>query len=375
METDELPIRDGSPDGDWTARDRDASVRDTETTATITRPFPGSLGVNVRPAFAVLTSVLLVAACESGAAPTALSSASPATPSTSPMQSSSSSTCRLPVVIRKFDPTAHSWGADTAGFLTYPGGGFTSANASGVRYDTVRHLWLPAGIPTPDGAGYVYTDTAGAIHVVTLESGQDRILVAGSWVAIAFVGNGLYLAEGIPVPPGAFAGGGYREGRLARTDLSGAVPIFVTQRSGPWWVSSLGAWTTDRADGMQQAPDRVLHADLATGEVNPWLIGVGNVTIAGFDASGHPFVVGEGGTQILLVVDSRTALNIYSGARESGWPDSPYYVDGDKVWLSGFSIKDPTFEAPAWLYSPRNGLQASVGVPGAQVSVAGPCVR
>ena len=279
------------------------------------------------------------------------------------------------MVIRKFDTAAHTWGADTAGFLTYPDGGFTSANASGVRYDTTRRLWLPAGIPTPDGAGYVYTDTAGAIHVVTLESGQDRILVAGSWVAIGFVGNGLYLAESIPVPPGAFAGGGYREGRLARTDLSGAVPIFVTQRSGPWWVSPFGAWTTDRADGMQQAPDRVLHADPATGEVNPWLTGVGDVTIAGFDAAGHPFVVGEGGTQILLVVDSRTALSIYSGARESGWPDSPYYVDGDKVWFSGFSIKDPTFEAPAWLYSPGKGLQASVGVPGAQVSVAGPCVR
>ncbi len=319
--------------------------------------------------------MLLVAACGSGATPTALSSATPATPSTSPMQSSPSSTCRLPVVIRKFDTTAHTWGADTAGFLTYPDGGFTSANASGVRYDAARRLWLPAGIPTPDGAGYVYTDSAGAIHMVTLESGQDRVFVTGSWVALGFVGDTLYVAESIANPPGGFAGGGFREGRLARTDLFGVAPAFVTQHGGPWWVSSLGAWTLDRADGLQQAPDRVLHADLATGEVKPWLTAVGDVTIAGFDAAGHPLVVGQGGIQVLLVVDSRSALNIYSGTQENGWPDSPYYVDGDTVWLSGFSIKDPTFEAPAWLYSPRTGLQPSVGVPGAQVSVAGPCVR
>lgn len=328
----------------------------------------------MKAALGVLSSVLLVGACGSGTTPTALSSATPATASTSQMQSSPSSTCRLPVVVRKFDTTTHTWGAHTAGFLTYPDGGFTSVNASGVRYDAVRRLWLPAGIPTPDGAGYVYTDSAGAIHVVALESGQDRVLVTGSWVALGFVGTNLYVAESIPNPPGGFAGGGYREGRLARTDLSGAAPAFVTQHAGPWWVSSLGAWTLDRADGMQQAPDRVLRADLATGAVNPWLTGVGDVTIAGFDAAGHPLVVGQGGIQIVLVVDSRRSVTIYSGARENGWPESPYYVDGDKVWLSGFSIKDPTFEAPTWLYSPGNGLQPSVGLPGAQVSVAGPCV-
>jgi hypothetical protein len=211
--------------------------------------------------------------------------------------------------------------------------------------------------------------------MVTLESGQDRVLVAGSWVAIGFVGDVLYVAESIPNPPGSFTGGGYRKGRLAKTDLSGARPAFVTQHAGPWWVSSLGAWTLDRADGMQQAPDRVLHADLATGGITPWLTGVGDVTIAGFDAAGHPFVVAQGGIQVLLIVGARSALNVYSGAREKGWPESPFYVDGDKVWFSGFSIKDPTFEAPAWVHDARTGLQPSVGVPGAQVAVAGPCVR
>jgi len=317
----------------------------------------------------LLAVLLLSAACTTGSQPPAQTSS--AAPSASP----ASSACRLPVVIRRFDITAHTWGTDSAGFLTYPGGGFAPANATGVRYDATRQLWLPAGVPTPDGASYVYADSGGAIHVVTVVTGQDRVLVTGSWVALGFVGSTLYLAESITNPPGGFAGGGYREGRLAKADLSGGAPTFVTQHAGPWWVSPLGAWTLDRADGMQQAPDRVLHADLATGDVHPWLTGIADVTIVGFDAAGHPFVVSQGGIRVFLLIDSLTAQSIYTGARESGWPDSPYYIDGNKVWFSGFSIKDPTFEAPSWLYMPGAGLQPSVGVPGAQVSVAGPCVR
>jgi hypothetical protein len=97
------------------------------------------------------------------------------------------------------------------------------------------------------------------------------------------------------------------------------------------------------------------------------------VTVVGFDGLGHPFAVGEGAVQVLLLIDPETSRNIYSGSPEKGWPDAPYYVDGDSVWFSGFSIKDPTFEAPAWLYRPDTGLQPSVGVPGAQVNIAGPC--
>ena len=264
-----------------------------------------------------------------------------------------------------------------AGFLTVPGGEFTSANASGVRYDAARRQWLPAGIPTPDRAGYVYTaynndGAPTAIHVVTLASGQDRVVVAGSWAAKGFVGTSLYLVESIPTS-GAYSGGGYREGRLATTSLVGGAPTFVTQHLGPWWVSDLGAWTLDRADGMLQAPDRVLHVDLATGDVQPWLTGFTNLAIIGFDAAGDPFVVSESGVSVLLVMDPRTSRNVYTGPRDNGWPDSPSVVDGENVWFSGFSIKDPTFEAPVWRYNPDTGLRPSVGVPGAQVSVAGAC--
>ncbi|HEV2027298.1 MAG TPA: hypothetical protein VGS16_02045 [Candidatus Dormibacteraeota bacterium] len=48
-------------------------------------------------------------------------------------------------------------------------------------------------------------------------------------------------------------------------------------------------------------------------------------------------------------------------------------MDGERVWFSGFSITDPTHEAPALLHEPAVGLRPSIGVPGAQVTVAGPC--
>jgi hypothetical protein len=322
--------------------------------------------------------VLLMAACGNGSTPSGQSATptNPAsvTPSASAQQSASSLPCRLPVVIRKFDPKTHTWSPDTTGFLTYPAGELISASGVGVRYDVSRGRWLPAGMPTPDGTGYVYSDAAGAVHVVSVDSGQDRVILPGAWAPIGFVGNVLYVAQERPITPGAFVGGGYTQGGLAETDLSGTTPTFVTQHSGPWRVSSLGGWTLDRADGMQQAPDRVLHVDLATGAVQPWLTGVGNAMLIGFDGGGHPFVVTDGGVRVVLVADSHENRGVYTGTPGNGWPESPYYVDGGNVWFSGFGIKDPAFDAPAWHYSPEAGLQPSVGVPGAQVSVAGPCV-
>jgi hypothetical protein len=112
--------------------------------------FPRVVRASMRAALAALTALLLVAACEGRPAGTAN-----ATPSPSALQSPVSARCQLPVGIRRFDPAAHTWSPDTAGFLSFPDGGFIKAYATGVRYDSSRRLWLPAGIPTPDAAGYV----------------------------------------------------------------------------------------------------------------------------------------------------------------------------------------------------------------------------
>jgi hypothetical protein len=250
-----------------------------------------------------------------------------------------------------------------------------AANGAGVRYDAHLDRWLPRGLPTPDGTGYVYGDDAGNVHRVALRSGQDTVILRGQWSPLAFIGDRLYLAEAPPSAPSAFGGGGYGPGRLARTDLTGGQPTLVTQQVGFWSVSSLGGWTLDRADGSKLAPpDRVLHLDLATGLLAPWLSAVPYVAELGFDAAGHPFlVIDHQSVRVLLLIDKGDAREVYSGPRQAGAPEAPFVVDGGKVWFSGSSATEPTFEAPVWLYRPGLGLGPSVSVPGAQVSVAGGC--
>lgn len=288
---------------------------------------------------------------------------------------SASTSCRLPVVISSFDHVSGTWSPAETGFLSYPGGTFTPANASGVRYDAKRKRWFPRGIPTPDGSSYVFADDANAIHLVAIDSGRDQVILSGAWVPIGFIGGQLYVAEAVPLRP-EFASDGYTEGRLARVGASGGTPEFVTQHVGTWWISSRGGWSLDRADGLMQAPDRVLHLDLETGAVEPWLTGVPGVMLAGFDGQGQPFVFTTGdAVRVVQIIAKDQAVEVWLGPRGAPWPGSPYYVDGRKVWFSGFSTVDPKFEAPALLYEPGVGLHPSVGVPGAQVTVAGPCTN
>jgi hypothetical protein len=241
----------------------------------------------------------------------------------------------------------------------------------GVRYDAARARWLPAGIATPDGVGYVYGDDSGAVHLVNLDSGLDHVIVQPAWRPVAFAGGRLYLAQ---IQRASYAGTtGYVDGGLGWVNPTGGLPTLVTKHAGFWWVSEAGGWTVDRADGLQQAPDRVLHADLVTGALEPWLTSVPQVTIAGFDGQGHPFAIGEGDqVHAFLLLSKASSKEVYAGARVDGWPAFPSYAGGGRVWFSGFSIKDPSFEAPAWTYDGSH-LHPAITVSGAQVTVAGPC--
>jgi hypothetical protein len=315
--------------------------------------------VNVNSRIAASISMLVLGACVSQAQ-TASATPTPAG-------------CLLPVVVRTFDPTSHTWSPNTTGFLTYPGGTFTAANAQGVRYDAKRKRWLPAGVPTPDGSGYVYnTDTA--VHRVSLDTGADQAIVAGRWWVLGFVADQLYLSEVTPLPDSALGTNVSSISGLARTSASGGAPVFI-DRQRSWSVSALGGWSFDRADGLNQAPDRVLHLDLSTGVIEPWLSMPG-VMLAGFDAQGHPFVFSPGDTvHAVRLMAKEDARVVFDGPNHSPWPQLPSYVDGERVWFSGSSTVDPKFEAPALLYEPGAGLHPSVGVPGAQVTVAGPCTN
>jgi hypothetical protein len=117
----------------------------------------------------------------------------------------------------------------------------------------------------------------------------------------------------------------------------------------------------------------ILALAACTGVIEPWLSMPG-VMLAGFDGAGHPFVFNHGDTlRVVQLIAKNSARDVFLGPAIAPWPEPPYYVDGDRVWFSGFSVTDPKFDAPAILYEPGVGLHPSVGVPGAQVTVAGPC--
>ena len=125
-----------------------------------------------------------------------------------------------------------------------------------------------------------------------------------------------------------------------------------------------------------QAPDRVIHLDLTTGVIEPWLTGIPGVMFSGFGAQGHPFVFIHGDTvHVVRLMGKGDARVVFDGPSTAPWPQPPFYVDGDRVWFSGMGITEPTLEATTLLYEPGVGLHPSVGVPGAQVTVAGPCTR
>jgi hypothetical protein len=125
-----------------------------------------------------------------------------------------------------------------------------------------------------------------------------------------------------------------------------------------------------------QAPDRVLYVDLTTGVVEPWVTTMRGVMLAGFDGQGHPFVFNhDDKLRVARLMGKEDAREVFLGAYDSPRPESPFYVDGERVWFSGFSTTDPTFEAPVLLFEPGVGLRPSIGVPGAQVTVAGPCTN
>src|ERR1700720_3068875 len=136
-----------------------------------------SYAAHVKSATAAI-SMLLLAACSSGS-PAATSSSTPIR-STAAGSGPSAAGCQLPVVIRTFDHTTGMWSPDTTGFLTYPGGKFTAANATGVRYDAQRHRWLPEGLPTPDGGAYLYAVDCTAIHGEKVDSGRGEVILAGA---------------------------------------------------------------------------------------------------------------------------------------------------------------------------------------------------
>jgi hypothetical protein len=190
-----------------------------------------------------LVALLILGACSGGPVGTS----SPSKPSTTAQVA-----CSLPVFWNENippppEPKPH------AAFVHYPQGAVSDVgiippapNVAGATYDRPSRRWIPAALQavSPDGTRYAYV--SGAVHVVDVASGADRVAYGGptNFILIGFARDALYLAQATRPRQGVFE-------KLFRLDLVGGSPKLVPgsdrhmYQSGWVVVSGGAAWGVD----------------------------------------------------------------------------------------------------------------------------------
>lgn len=309
----------------------------------------------------VVALVLLTACSQPSAA-----IASPSPHSTSPTPAVS--VCRLPVVW-DHDSTPHR------AFVTYPGGHIDDVGqTNGDVYDAQYQRWVqgPRELISPDGSRYTYwsylNNPIGAIHVVDVASGVDRMIYDGAtnYWPIAFASDGIYVLHAINVKQNAFEGL-FRldpaDGTVAKIPGSDLLP------QARWTLVSGGsAWGFDWQPGAQQIVYKVKQLNLATGIVTDWLQEAPNLQSSpvGLDAQGRLYLSdyyelwrldAPNVEEPLLKpppVSGRVSLNIF-------------VADAHGVWMGSWG--------GLWHFSDADGArQVSVGSDQDMVTPAGPCL-
>jgi hypothetical protein len=341
----------------------------------------------------ICTLAVMLAACggpttASGGRPTA--SPTP-TQSLSPSGTTASAgglACRLPVIT--WTQTAQGQ-EPTEGFMTYPGGQFTSDASGAVVLDGTRYRttaqpylygggpgagwydwpmgrWLPARRQSvsPDGLHYADGNGFGAIHVVDVATGTDRTFKApdGPDTVLYYAKEGVYFNHAYEGPPGP--------GLWLLDPTSGAVQTVFSDKSVDA-VGGFAAWLLDvnPADPHPvfsqyiggNMPNEVLRRDLNGGPTVRWFYQPGkSVTVTGFDYEKHPLIVAEtlrspDTVQVWQVPAANQGHLLYSGTQLA------YTVADDHgIWFSD--------DQGISLYTPAHGLQK---VSSLVAGLAGPC--
>jgi hypothetical protein len=341
----------------------------------------------------ICTLAVMLAACggpttASGGRPTA--SPTPTT-SLSPSGTTASAgglACRLPVIT--WTQTAQGQ-EPTEGFMTYPGGQFTSDASGAVVLDGTRYRttaqpylygggpgagwydwpmgrWLPARRQSvsPDGLHYADGNGFGAIHVVDVATGTDRTFKApdGPDTVLYYAKEGVYFNHAYEGPPGP--------GLWLLDPRSGAVQTIFTDKSVDA-VGGFAAWLLDvnPADPHPvfsqyiggNMPNEVLRRDLNGGPTVRWFYQPGkSVTVTGFDYEKHPLIVAEtlrspDTVQVWQVPAANQGHLLYAGTQLA------YTVADDHgIWFSD--------DQGISLYTPAHGLQK---VSSLVAGLAGPC--
>jgi hypothetical protein len=309
-----------------------------------------------------LALLLVLAACNSPSAQNQSPSAPPASP-TPPVRS-----CQVPVAWNHGSESHHA-------FVTYPGGHIAEVGqTNGDVYDAQYQRWVqgPQELISPDGSRYTYwsylNNPIGAIHVVDVVSGVDRIIYDGatSYWPIAFASDGIYVLHAINIKQNAFDG-------LFRLDPAGGTPVPVRGADllpqARWTLVAGGsAWGFDFQPGTQQIVYRIHRLDLATGTITDWLQEPPNLLLSpiGLDAQGRLYLsdfyelwrLDSPNVQERLLkpplVSGRVSLNIF-------------VADAHGEWMGSWG--------GLWHYSDAGGAQRlSVATDQDMVNPAGPCM-
>lgn len=281
-----------------------------------------------------VSAVLLLVGCAQ-AAPEA--SASPAVTNAAPVAVSPSGvvpspslaasptglTCSLPIVV-----------GSAPGFITFPAGSFKAdPRANIVRvsgwpfgpamiYDRPYARWLtiPRWLISTDGSQYLFRGNDGSVHLVTLSTESDNVLVASAsspsgsgWFPVGITRDAAYIAtaSNMTAAPAPFFG-------LWSVALDGT-GLKSIAASGVWTIIGSGA-----AWGVTAQTSAALNRlDLSTGASTVWAAPAdGGVSLYDVDAVGNPVIgVASGdyfGVALVTAKDTLMTITLPAGTNWGG---------------------------------------------------------
>ena len=299
--------------------------------------------------------------------------------------SSTLPSCRLAVTWQTFNVSTREWTLTRAGFIQLPAGTLTEdpsgtavASVSGqVFYDLAARKWLPVAREaiSPNGSQYAFVDRATGLHVVTIRSGTDRVLLSdGGWGVVEFGSDAIYLEK---VEPFNGEGGSesgpdqYRASGLYRESLTGGTPRQLMSTSVAY-LTIVGGHAWGLVLESYAPPRRLIRIDLTTGATHTWYIAEAGIAQLAIDTSGNPVLALTTGTGVrLLKIEAKDrARTLYEGP-EYPRPQGSFAVDAAGLWLST-TADEPFSSPPLFVAASGRVVQLPTVYPNS-VSVAGGC--
>ena len=252
-------------------------------------------------------------------------------------------------------------------------GGMQQGGGAGTMFDAAFSRWLPVGSKSvsPDGATYAYSQSfsdgrIAELHLVSVATGADRVLVAGNWFVLDFETAGIYI--GSLDAPGIW---------LLNPETAALRQL--TKGSGPWSVFGGFGWSTgfDPADPHPRpamggfAPNLLVRLDLTTGVATPWVHKLGAaISIVGSDMQGDPLIEVFGDDhETDLVTGSEATQRLFLFTTQDSM--TPAAADIHGVWFKGSS--GWIWLSAAWRELTRIVQVPNAGFYGGDFNIAGPC--